>query len=145
MRDFNFIVDRSGDSMLEEYFYSNRILTLVLNMSQFDKKVTFKIETDCLAFSIPHLDPVQDIHRTCRIEILDLLSSIELENGIYVPPRSFSKFMSDSRASYNLAYGKKATQIKYIFSLVGYERLVSCTVSDLSQIKVENFNWDTAK
>ncbi len=41
------------------------------------------------------------------------------------------------KMNYNLAYGEKANSMKFIFSLVGYDRLMSCLVSNESCIKIE--------
>jgi len=69
-----------------------------------------------------------------------------LSSGSYFPPavkevsipkgNTFGKLMRESRLNYNLAYGKKSSKFRYIFSLKGYYNLVSCLISDLDAISI---------
>ncbi|NMH87388.1 hypothetical protein [Flavivirga algicola] len=131
------IIDNSGDSVLEEYFYSKGILTIALDVTELEKKIKIEIKTGDISFSNYYLEKKEELYRTCRIEIQELSSVLLVENSFYVPSKTFGKLMTESRLDYNLAYGKKNSDIKYIFSLVGYDRLVSCLLPDLNCITIE--------
>ena len=68
--------------------------------------------------------------------IQDISQVLLVSNGVYVPTLDFGKFMQEAKANYNLAYGKKASQWKYLFSLIGYGPLVSCLLSNLDAISI---------
>ncbi|WP_299183606.1 hypothetical protein [uncultured Chryseobacterium sp.] len=131
------IIYNSGDSILEKYSYSDGILAIDLNLTELEKKVKIRIRTDNLSFNDYYVNKKEDLYRTCRIEFQELLNILSLENSIYVPSKDFGRLMRETRLRLNLAYGKKSSEIKYIFSLVGYDRLITCTVSDLACIHIE--------
>lgn len=136
METLDKIIHNSGDSILDKYSYSDGILTIDLDLTELDKKVKIRIRTDSLSFNDYYVNKTEDLYRTCRIEFQELLNILSLENSIYVPSKDFGRLMSETRLRLNLAYGKKSSEIKYIFSLVGYDRLITCTVSDLACINI---------
>ncbi len=137
MLELNYIIENSGDSNLENYDYSGGILTIALELGEISKKVIIRIRTEIMSFQNYYLDKPEDYFlRTCRIEIQELSSILSIENGIYVPSKDFGKIMNETRLSLNLSYGKRVSEFKYIFSLVGYDRLITCIVSDLDCIDI---------
>ncbi|HRI48380.1 MAG: hypothetical protein IPK11_00325 [Ignavibacteria bacterium] len=139
MEEFNKVIDNSGDSILERYFYSNGVLIVELDLSEIDKKARLTIRTDNLSFNNFYLGEDKELYRTCRIKFQELLNILSLENDIYVPSKDFGKLMKETRLRLNIAYGMKFSEIKYIFSLVGYGSLITCTVSDLDCINAEYY------
>lgn len=131
------IIHNSGDSILEKYSYSDGILEIDLDLTELEKKVKIRIRTDNLSFNDYYVNKAEDLYRTCRIEFQELIDILSLENSIYVPSKDFGKLMNETRSRLNLAYGKKSSEIKYFFSLVGYDRLIACTVSDLACIDIK--------
>jgi hypothetical protein len=132
------IIHKSGDALLEKYSYIDSILIIDLDLTELGKKVRLRIKTDCLCFNnYYYMEKKEDMYRTCRIEFQDLINILSIENDIYVPSKNFGKLMNETRSRLNLAYGKKSSEVKYIFSLVGYDRLITCTVSDLACIDIE--------
>lgn len=140
MLNLEYIIENSGDSTFESYIYSGGILTINLNLSDIDKKVLIKIRTDGMSFKNYYLDREEDLYRTCRIEIQELSNVLSVKNDMYVPSSIFENLMNEKRFNYHLASGEETTTVKYIFSLVGYDRLVSCLVSDLDCIALEEIN-----
>lgn len=137
MLDLEYVIKNSGDSIVESYAYSEGILRIRIEMSQVDKKVSIGIRTDCMSFKNIYLDKTEDLYRTCRIEIQYLLNVLSVENNIYIPSKTFGKLMNETKSNYHLSYGKKTIDVKYIFSLIGYDKLVSCLVSNLDCITIE--------
>lgn len=141
METLSKIINSSGDSLLEKYSYSEGVLIVYLDLPELDKKVRVRIRTDSLSFNNYYFDEKKEyLYRTCRIEFQELSNILSLENGIYVPSKEFGKLMNETRLRLNLAYGKKSSEVKYIFSLVGYDRLITCTVSDLACIDIVDIN-----
>jgi len=135
MTTLEYIMNRSGDSIFKGCLYSEGVLLLDLELTELDRQINLRIKTEDMSFDNRHAYDDTAIYKTCRIEIqaLDILSQ---ENGIYIPPDSFGKLMRESRLNYHLAYGKKSSEFKYIFSLRGYYNLVSCLISDLDTISI---------
>ncbi|TFF39121.1 hypothetical protein [Mucilaginibacter psychrotolerans] len=136
MINLNELIYNSGDSTIEGYSYSAGILTLDLNAAEFENKIRVKIHTDMLSFNGYYLNNKIDLYKICRIEIQPLTMVLNTENGIYIPAKTFEAIMKETRLHYNLAYGKKASEFKYLFSLTGYDRIVNCLLSDLSSITI---------
>ncbi|SDD43426.1 hypothetical protein [Niabella drilacis] len=134
MLNLKYIVENSGDSILENYNYSGGVLMINLYLSDLEKKVLIEIRTDEMSFKNYYLDQAEELYKTCRIEVQALSDILSVENGIYVPSGNFGKFMNEKKTNRHLAYGEKITAKKYIFSLVGYDRLISCLVFDLDCI-----------
>lgn len=140
MENIKEVIENSGDSFVEAYNYFNGNLTLRLKSSEHQQTIEIKIKTDFIAFNNFYLSNTDLVYRVCRIEVEDLESVINVKNNIFVPSNVFEKLMKEVKSNYNLAYGKKTTDFKYIFSLVGYDRLVSCLISNLNNITYENLS-----
>ncbi len=108
-------------------------------MRELDKKLIISLKTGDLYFNNFYLSQKEILYKTCRIEIAELTNILQLENGIYTPSDSFGKFMNEARKNYNLAYGKKSSEVKYLFSLVGYSNLISCVFEDHECIAVKEY------
>lgn len=130
------VVKHSGDSLLQAYSYANGQLTVTLVLGENEQQVSLTLPTDHVAFAGNYLAKKEDVYRTCRIVIEDLAQVLAVANGVYVPAPGFGPFMQQARASYALAYGKKVSEWKYFFSLVGYGRLVSCLLVELEAITI---------
>lgn len=135
--NLEYIIDNSGDSIIESYSYSEGVLTIVLELFEIDNRIELTIKTDSLAFDKSLMKLVDERLAICRIEMVELSSILTIENNIYISAKPFGQFMNECKANYNLAYGKKSNELKYIFSLVGYGRLISCLLSDLKSIEID--------
>lgn len=134
--DLEYLIGYSGDSVLETYSYSNGVLELALSPYELGGSVNITIKTMLLSFDKHILRPESDMFRICRIELEDISSVLSTKNGFYIPKSSFEDVMHETRRNYSLAYGKRPGDARYMFSLVGYGRLVSCLVADLHHITV---------
>jgi len=128
------LIKRSGDSKLDGYKYSDGVLAVKLIYGELEHQIQILIKTDSLIFDHQNLQRDDKVFRTCRIETIELKGKLSIENGFYVPSSNFSKFMQEVRSGFSLAYGRKASEVKFLFSLIGYGRLVSCTISGFDQI-----------
>ena len=133
------LIEKSGDSFVEKYNYLKGNLTLTLSTEHL-QTIEIKVKTDFLAFNNFYFANANPIYRVCRIEVEELTSVINVKNNIFMPSDVFGKLMKEVKSNYNLAFGKKPTDFKYIFSLVGYDRLVSCLISNLNDITFQEIN-----
>jgi len=129
------LIPLSGDSTLLAWQYQNDQLMLTLELYDIDATVSIFIKSKWLAINVP-IQPNDDIFRTCYIEIVELRHLLAETNGFYVPAKEFGPFMQETRKNLNLAYGLKADKYRYIFSLKNSNPLISCILSDLTQITV---------
>jgi hypothetical protein len=137
MLSLEYVIKNSGDSTLKSYEYSSGVLVVLLCLGESDINVFIKIKTDTLSFKNIYLAKSEALYKSCHIEIQELSSVLTVTNGVYVPSVNFGEFMQEKEANYYLAYGEKATSVRYIFSLVGYGRLISCLLIDMDSITVE--------
>lgn len=136
MVNLEYLINNSGDSIINEYSYSGGILKIILNVTEVDKNLMLLIKSEDLSFDSFCLDNKEDMYRTCRIEIQELSKVLSVENGIYIPPTSFGRIMQEAKLNYNLAYGRKKSKVNCIFSLIGYGTLISCLISDINSIRI---------
>jgi len=137
MFDLKYIIENSGDSTFESYSYSKGLLTVSLFISDLEKKITIKVRTNFLSFNNYYLQKSEDLYRTCHIEIKELHKVLKIHNNIYIPSDNFGIFMKEKKLNYNLAYGILASENKYLLSITGYADLVSCVVSGLENIIID--------
>ncbi len=95
MLSLQYLIENSGDSILDSYTYSEGILAINLHLGDSDKKVLIEIKTDVMSFKNYYLDKIEEMYRTCRVEIQELSSILSIENGIYLPSNDFGKFMNE--------------------------------------------------
>ena len=109
----NQIISTSGDSILLSYKYENQVLEFVLQHSELDRQIQFKVETSELRILIHEHYPNDNTSKTCFIELLELTKVLEQKNNHYIPTSDFGKMMQECKAGYNLAYGKKVADTQY--------------------------------
>ncbi|KAA6438854.1 hypothetical protein FEM33_15390 [Dyadobacter flavalbus] len=140
MVNVEYLITNSGDSIIDKYSYSDGILKITLNVTEVDKKLMLLIKSENFSFDNFYLDNKEDVYRTCRIQIQELSKVLSVENGIYMPASSFGGIMQESKSNYNLAYGRKKSKVNYIFSLTGYDTLISCLIFDINSIRIEELS-----
>ncbi len=133
MKTFNEIIQKSSDSYLESCIYKDNRVLLRVNLDEIDKLVELSINTNHLFLNIPESTEIP--YRTCFFELLELKNILKVSNGIYSPASNFGDFMKEKRDNLNLAYGLRSSQFKFLFSLIGSEKLVSFVISDISDIE----------
>ncbi len=131
------IFNSIGDSIIKDYSYVDGNLSIILILDDNDKKINIVITTEHLSFNNFYLSKKEQAYKTCRVQIEDLAEILSIENGIYIPKNTFGEIMKESKSNYNLAYGKKTSEVKYIFSLSGYGRLISCLINRLDEISIK--------
>lgn len=136
MIDINHILENSSDSVVESYFYSGNFLTINLTLGDLDKTIKLKIKTDSLSINNFYLEKKEELFRTCRLELRMISEILNIKNNFYMPPNEFENIMKESKQKYNLAYGKKSSEIKYILYLIGYDILLACLIKDFDCIEI---------
>lgn len=127
------LINKSGDSKLLNYEYQSGILKFTLEMDELDCDITIEIITNTLK-----TEPIKGenkILQTCRLELTDLATVLQAENNVFVPHKDFGRFMQEIKSNVYLGYGYKTKAKVWLFSIVGYQRLISCIVEDLNSIR----------
>jgi len=106
MNYLDYLITNSEDSILKEYSYASGELTILLYLTEIDQTINLKIKTDCLSFDNHYLEKGEELYRTCRIEIQELLNALSVEHAVYLPSTTFPELMKDAKFNYSLAYGK---------------------------------------
>ena len=126
------IIDYTGDSELIDYHYNNSLLTFNLEVPDLNKEVKFEIKTNHLITNI--FNDGDSVFKKCFVKIEELSDYLTIMNNIYIPNSDFGKMMREVKSNYNLAYGLKQSNYKYMLSLIGHKRLLSCVIKDISSI-----------
>lgn len=128
-------IEKSGDSILENYSFSDSNLIVELKCET-DENLILSVNTDVICVNSFYLQKEEEFYRTCHIEMKQLSNVLKVKDGFFVPPADFTELLIETRANYNLAYGKKKNQYEYIFTLVGYGNLISCLIKNIDSIDV---------
>jgi len=123
----------SGDSELLSFVYRDNLLTIHLHCDELDQEYKININTNNVITDLPS-HRSKNLYSNCRIEIEKLPDVLDTNNNYYVPPQDFGQLMNVSKKHLNYAFGKKAQDYKYLFSLIGYSRLLTCVVRNLNDI-----------
>jgi len=119
-----------GDLELTSYTYSDGILNLVIEHYYYDEIIELYIKTDAVTTSSFEIN-------VCHLELIELEEALYLDDkGFFVPPSDPSLLMEDVMNSYHLAYGKKASEYKFLLSLKGYTNLISCLLRSKDDVKI---------
>jgi hypothetical protein len=129
--NINDIVERSGDSVLCDCTFSNGIMSLCLEMDELDSILVLSIQTkkiECI-----NINSLSDIEKNCHIELIRINDVLEIENGYYIAEKSFSNFMKCCKKGFNLAFGLKSSEATFLLSIIGYSRLITCVIENISK------------
>ncbi|AFZ28408.1 hypothetical protein Cylst_6641 (plasmid) [Cylindrospermum stagnale PCC 7417] len=139
--EFKELVARSGDSQLVEYQFSNGLLTIHMEIDDLDESVIINVSTQLVYGEKIPSD--YDILKTCRLELVELNSILNIEHEFYVPNFNFGKMMKEVNCGASLAYGRKCSDAKWLLNVIGYSRLISCIISNLEEVSWQvNANYD---
>ncbi|QHT69627.1 hypothetical protein GXP67_24745 [Rhodocytophaga rosea] len=129
------ILSKSGDSTVHNYGYAKGRLNLDIELFDLDVRVKLGIQTDTIIFD-PFLDTTTIKPLLAYMMVKELGPLLKTQHGIYVPDNDFGKFMKEFRSGLSLAYGRKASKIKYIFYLTGGVDLIICLISKMENISI---------
>ncbi len=132
--NFDELVSLSGDSILSHIVFDGHKLRFELALDAVDELFSVSIVTSLLQTDLPLLD--DHLARTCRLQVVDLVTTLDQTNGYFVPPTQFPTLMKDRNSGVWLSYGAKAKDAKFLISAIGYSRLFSCVIRDLGAIEV---------
>jgi hypothetical protein len=134
------LLKSSGDAQFIKSIFQNNLLTILLKLYD-DSHVKISIKTDTV-FSYDIENSVNPVINNCRVDFENLENLLAMKNGYYIPPSGFGEFMKDVKKCYNLAYGKKISDISWLFSIKGYEVLVACIVRSAEDILVSKGTFE---
>lgn len=75
-----------------------------------------------------------------RGKIYELTREVEISNGIYVAPKDIPTLSLHARLGISLAYGKRASEFKYLACLLSSVPLISCLIKDVIEVSITEQN-----
>ncbi len=110
------LVSKTGDSELLELKYdcAKNFLEFILDIDVLDQVISFEVVTKEIRFGNPSLKI-----KNCHLRLISLTDNLSTANDIYIPSVDFGKFMNETRKGFNLAFGKRVTEISHILTLIG--------------------------
>ena len=125
------LVAGSENSQLIGYSFENKSLGLQLFHATAGL-VHFQIPTDTVhGRSVP-----TDRRRaTCRIDLIDLGKTLSVVEGRYAPPTDLARFLRHAQTRTTLAYGRRASEYRWLLLVKGDYPLLACLVGDLTEIE----------
>lgn len=128
----NELILKTGDSELLDLKYdcNRNVLEFTLELDVLDQEFTFEVVTK--EFRLGNLNLR---NRNCHLELVNLSDKLTIANNVFVPASDFGKFMQETRKGYNLAYGKRISEIGYLLTLTGSDNFFMATISSLEAVK----------
>ena len=116
-----------SEAILTSWCYKNQSLEIHLT-SYNDDDIVLTASTDTV---ISEAMSEKAFLNTCRIEIINLKGTLEIENGYYMPCKNFNDIMKWRKLSF--LYGRDIS-FAYCISFVGFKSLLTFPVKSLSDI-----------
>ena len=126
------LIAGSAGSRLIGYHFESKSLTVQLFHDAIGHLLLFAIPTDTVHGRSASSDPARS---TCRIELISLESALLVRDGRYVPPTETDQFRDHARGRLTLAYGRRASEFRWLFRLSGAYPLLACLIRDPGEIR----------
>lgn len=112
---------------------------VVITIEDFDDCIwDVRIRTDAIQYSSTLFNSGQIFG--VRGKIYELVKEIEISSGIYVAPKDIPTLSLHARLGISLAYGKRATEFKYLACLLSSLPLISCLIKDVIDVSITEQN-----
>ncbi len=125
------LVASSEKSQLISYSFESKSLKFQLYHATAGL-IHFHIPTDTVHGRTVPSDPRRS---TCRIDLHDLEQSLLIQGGRYMPPTEPGQFLNHAKIRMTLAYGRRASEHRWLLVLNGEYPLLACLVGDLNAIE----------
>ena len=125
------LITGSENSRLIGYTFESKTLRLQV-FHPTAGLVSFQIPTDTVhGRSVP-----TDRRRaSCRIELINLSKTLTVVEGRYAPPTDLNQFLRHAQTRTTLAYGRRASEYRWLMLLRGEYPLLACLIGDLAEIE----------
>jgi hypothetical protein len=126
------LISGSSGSLLISYSFESKELRFQLFHAGEEKLLIFEVPTDSVHGRSISPDPRRS---SCRIELVELGEKLEILDGRYHPRGSTAQFLEDARSRLTLAYGRRASEYRWLLRLQGKYPLLACLVHDPADIR----------
>jgi hypothetical protein len=126
------LIAGSGESQLISYSFESKELRFQLFHTGEAGLLTFFVPTDTVYGRTVSADPKRSV---CRMAVFDLARDMPLKAGRYTPPDATQKLFDHARDRLTLAYGRRSSDCRWLFSLKSEITLLACLVQDLAEIR----------
>ena len=127
------IQDLSGDSTADEIRLSDGVVRFVFADHDSDCSDLVEINTD-VAIIPAVLAPIHPVLPKL-IEIAEFLP-VAADSGRYMAPTGFGDMMNATRQGAHLALGRRRSDWRYVFQLVGTTNSLVCLVANVESIRI---------
>jgi hypothetical protein len=126
------LIAGSPESQLISYSFESKERRFQLFHSATAGLLTFFVPTDTVYGRTVSADPKRSV---CRIALFDLARDLPIKAGRYTPPEATQKLFDHARDRLTLAYGRRASDCRWLLSLKNDITLLACLVLDLTDIR----------
>jgi len=126
------LIAGSADSQLISYSFESKELRFQLFHKAAAGLLTFFVPTDTVYGRTVSADPKRSV---CRLALFDLARDMPVKAGRYLPPEETQRIFDHARDRLTLAYGRRASEYRWLFALKGDITLLACLVVDLNDIR----------
>lgn len=124
------LIAQTGDSTLRSYSFNNGLLVVSLELYD-GRDVRINIPTTVVRGEQISTERIR--YTFLKLDELEGMLKIN-KDGFYVPSSDFGRMMKEVRSGVSLAYGQRATEIKWLLSVTKNHPRVVCTVAEIDQI-----------
>ena len=125
------LIAGSAGSQLISYAFENKELKFQLFHEGTSSLMAFAAATDTVHGRTVSHDPRR---ATCRIELVDLETRLFIQDGRYLPSTEPHQFRDHARDRIALAYGRRASEFRWLIRLQGEYPLLAFLVRDLADL-----------
>lgn len=127
------IRDLSGDSTARDIAFSGGAVRFLFDDYDTDLTVSIEITTD-IAIIPANTGPIHPV-LPALVSLADILPK-QADSDIYISPTSFGELMDATRQGAHLALGRRASEWRFVFQLVGNGKPLTCLVADENAIRI---------
>lgn len=126
------LINQSEGSQLISYTFEERGVRFQLFHEGFAVLLSVVARTDTV---YGRSVPTDSKRARCRIVLTDLESRLFIKDGRYIPSIETEVAVAESRAHLNLAYGRRASETRWMFTLRGEYDLLCFLLRDLADLQ----------
>lgn len=132
--DFWELCRRSAEARLLAYNFADGLLTISIKLYADERVVTVYLPTAVVQGVPLTTGTANHKQLTCCIYGTALKKHLTIRHGAYVPPAKFEQMIQEIRNGLYLAYGQRASWVKWYISVSGSTRFVGCLVRNIEDI-----------
>lgn len=131
--DIEQLIATSGDSSIVAVSSLNGIVTVELDIDEFEST---RLIVRASSF-FTSLDPRGEPFNTGFLDLCELDGKVATENGYFVPPVALADVMKQTTQLFQLAWGKKTDECRYLLYFRGSRILFAAPIREPGDVSCE--------